>query len=144
MTSEWPRFGRTAALVALAGGVVAGSAILWIGLPLLVLRVAGELTSTPEEFLLVVLLGIPLSMVAFGWLLYRLNAVYERLRPQADAPIARSAWLVSYSDERRGLRRARARRSLLDLAMTASAWAALVLMAIWFFFLADSPLAPLP
>ena len=131
-------------MVALAGGVVAGSAILWIGLPVLVLRVAGELTSTPEEFLLVVLLGIPVSMVAFGWLLYRLNAVYERLRPQADAPIARSAWLVSYSDERRGLRRARARRSLLDLAMTASAWAALVLMAIWFFFLADSPLAPLP
>ena len=42
------------------------------------------------------------------------------------------------------MRRKRAPRPLIDIAMTASAVTALLLMAIWFFFLADSPLAPLP
>ena len=51
---------------------------------------------------------------------------------------------MSSSDERGTLRRARGPRTLLDVSMTASAVAALVLMAVWFFFLAEAPLAPLP
>ena len=42
-------------------------------------------------------------MVAFGWLLYRLNALYEGMHGAAPtARRARSAWLVSSSDERGG------------------------------------------
>ena len=145
MTSHWPSLGRAFAEAALAAGVVAGSVTLWIGLPVLGMWVAGELTSSAEEFLLVILLAIPSSMVLFGWLLYRMNAVYERLHRQPGGGQApRAAWLVASSDERGALRRARAPRRLIDLAMTASAWAAVVLLAIWFFFLAASPLAPLP
>jgi hypothetical protein len=62
---------------------------------------------------------------------------------ERSAPAPRDAWLVSHSDEPRRVRRARAPRTLIDVAMTTSAIAALVLMAIWFFFLAESPLAPM-
>jgi hypothetical protein len=136
---------RAMAMAALAIAIVAGSAFVWIGLPVLGLWLAGELTTTTQGFLFATLGGIPPAMVGFGWLLYRLNAVYEGLRGGGRrAPAPRDAWLVSHSDEPRRVRRARAPRTLIDVAMTASAVAALVLMAIWFFFLAESPLAPLP
>ena len=136
--------GRLLATAVLAVAVVLGSAFLWIGIPLAGLWMAGEVTDRPSTFLLVILLVVPSAMVAFGWLLYRVNALYEQLLGQPEQPPARSAWLVSSSEERRTLRRARGRRTLLDVSMTASAVAALVLMTIWFFFLADTSLAPLP
>jgi hypothetical protein len=126
----------------LAAGVVLGSACLWIGIPVGGLWLAGELTSKATTFLLVILIAVPTSMVAFAWLLYRVNGLYEEMRGGPAGPPARSAWLVSSSDERRAMRRARGPRTLIDASMTASAVAALILMAIWFFFLADSPLAP--
>jgi len=136
---------RAVAAAALRCVVVVGSAVLWIGLPVLGLWVAGELTHSPRGFLFATLLGIPLSMVVFGFLLYRVNAVYERLAGGAEPPRrGRAAWLVASSDERGELRRARSPRPLIEIAMTLSATAALILMAVWFFLLADSPLAPLP
>jgi hypothetical protein len=136
---------RTLAVAALAAAMVVGSVFLWIGLPVLGLWLAGELITTTEGFLFAVLGGIPLAMVGFGWVLYRLNGLYERLHPGDRQPTGRrSAWLVSSSDERGRLRRARAPRSLIDVAMTASAVVALVLMVVWFFFLAEMRLAPLP
>ena len=74
-------------------------------------------------------------MTAFAWLLYRVNGLYERSRGTDGAGgRRRSAWLVSSSDERSRVRRARAPRPLIDVAMTVSATTALVLMAVWFFF----------
>jgi len=119
----------------LAVAVVLGSAALWIGIPLGGLWLAGELTSTAQGFLFATLGGIPLAMTASAWLLYRVNDLYERSRGAEDGSgRRRSAWLVSSSDERNRLRRARAPRALIDVAMTVSASTALVLMAIWFFF----------
>jgi len=119
----------------LAVAVVLGSAALWIGIPLGGLWLAGELTSTAQGFLFATLGGIPLAMTAAAWLLYRVNDLYERSRGTEDGGgRRRSAWLVSSSDERNRLRRARAPRALIDVAMTVSASTALVLMAIWFFF----------
>jgi hypothetical protein len=119
----------------LAVAIVIGSAAMWIGIPLGGLWLAGELTSTAQGFLFATLGGIPLAMTASAWLLYRLNDLYERSR---GAPGGhgrrRSAWLVGSSDERTGIRRARAPRPLIDVAMTVSATTALILMAIWFFF----------
>jgi hypothetical protein len=126
-----------AALLAIA--VVAGSALLWIGIPLGGLWVAGELTGRASTFLLVILLTVPTAMVAFGWVLYRVNGLYEEAHGGPTGPRPRAAWLVS-SSERRPL----GRRTLLDVSMTASATAALILLTVWFFFLAESPLAPLP
>ena len=119
----------------LAVAVLLGSAALWIGIPFGGLWLAGELTSTAQGFLFATLGGIPLAMTAAAWLLYRVNGLYERSRGPDDGDgRRRSAWLVSSSDERNRVRRARAPRSLIDVAMTISATTALVLMAIWFFF----------
>jgi hypothetical protein len=123
---------------ALAVAIVAGSAFLWIGIPVLGLWLAGRFTTTAEGFLFATLGGIPLAMVAFGWVLYRVNAAYMRsLGPDAASERQHSAWLVSVSDERGVSRRARAPRRLIDIAMTVSITIALVLMAIWFFFLSE-------
>jgi hypothetical protein len=126
------------AVAALGLVILAASAFIWIGLPVLGFWIAGRLTSTPEAFLLFVLSAVPLTMVGFGWLLYRVNALYERLRgggPSAGG--SRSAWLVSSSDERARLRRAGAPRSLIDVAMAVSAIVALVLMFVYFFFVGE-------
>ncbi len=136
------RVTRALTIALLAVSVVVGSAMLWIGLPVAGLWLAGELTDRAEMFLFVALLGIPLSMVVCGWVLYRLNGLYEDMRGGPAGPPHRSAWLASSSAEREKLRRARGPRTLIEVSMTASAVAALVLIAIWFFFFADSPLAP--
>jgi hypothetical protein len=121
---------------ALAGAIVFGSAVLWIGIPFAGLWLAGRFTARAEDFLLIVLVAIPTAMVAFGWVLYRLNALYMRCRgPYEGDGRGHSAWLVSLSDERARSRRERAPRPLIDVAMTTSITVALVLMVIWFFFL---------
>lgn len=122
----------------LAVAIVVGSAVLWIGIPILGLWLGGRFTTTAEGFLFATLGGIPLAMVGFGWVLYRVNALYLRSRGPDEAPEHRhSAWLVSYSDERGGSRRQRAPRRLIDVAMTVSLSIALVVMVIWFFFLSE-------
>jgi hypothetical protein len=128
------------AVAALALVIVAGSAFIWIGVPVLGFWIAGKLTTTSEGFLLVVLAAVPLAMVGCSWLLYRVAAVYERLRGAGGGGSSRSAWLVSSSDERARLRRARAPRSLIDVAMAVSAIVALVLMFVYFFFIGEMTL----
>ena len=137
--------GARLALAGLAVAIVAGSALMWIGLPLLGFWLAGELTTTAEGFLFATLGGVPLAMAGLGWLLYRLSRIYESSRgDRRKGAGPRSAWLVSSSEERAQLRRARAPRPLIDVAMTVSAVAAIVIMAIWFFFFAEMTLvAPL-
>lgn len=139
-SNEWVE--RVLAAIA-AALIIAGSLFLWIGIPLLGMWIAGELTSSPQGFLFAVLGGIPLAMIGTGFLLYRLNATYERLRHREGGSGTRSAWLVSQSDERSSLRRARAPRSLVDVALTTSAVLAIVLVIVWFFFLAEMHLAPM-
>ncbi len=128
----------------LAVAIVLGSAFLWIGIPWGGFWLAGKLTTSAEGFLFAVLGGVPLAMAGFGWLLYRLNDLYVSFggvdRP---VPAGRSAWLVASTEERNKVRRARAPRTLIDVAMTTSATVALTLMVVWFFFLAGSPMAPM-
>lgn len=125
------------ALAVLAVTLVVGSAFVWIGVPLGGLWLAGQITQDPNHFLLLGLCSIPTAMVVFGWLLYRVNSLYEGLRARGPgaAPPQRSAWLRSSSDERRAARNGP--RALIDVAMAASAWGAVILMAIWFFFFAE-------
>ena len=132
------------ASAALALAIVVGSLFLWIGVPVLGMWVAGQVTTSSVGFLFACLAGVPLTMVATGFVIYRLNALYEGIRPgDHQAPRGRSAWNVSLSEERAGDRRARAPRPLVDVAMTASAVTALVLLLVWFFFIAEMQLAPM-
>ena len=91
------------------------------------------------------LVVIPLAMVAFGWLLYRVNARYERLRGGGDRRrTGPPAWRGSLGEERASHRRARADRPLIEIAMTVSAVVACVAMAVWFFAFAELRLSPFP
>ena len=128
-----------AALLALV--IVLGSGLLWIGVPIAGFWVAGQLFTDAVDFLLFVLATVPLTMVLVGFALYRVNALYVSLHDEDQPrPASRSAWLVSDSDERRSVRLQRGGRQLIDVAMTVSIVTALVLMVIWFFFLAHQNL----
>jgi hypothetical protein len=135
---------RKALAALLAVVIVAGSLVLWIGIPIAGFWVAGHLFTSSVHILFFSLLAIPLTMIAFGFVLYRVNALYVELRGAEAPPRSRSGWLVSSSDERRSIRMRRGQRQLIDVAMSASIVAALVLLVIWFFFSAEMRLAPLP
>ena len=137
-----PRMLEAVAVALLAVALVVGSMFVWIGVPVGGLWLAGHLTRDSEHFLLLALCGIPTTMVVFGWLLYRLNSVYEGLRAASRPPVVpqRTAWLRSSSDAHRRARDAVPQRALIDTAMIASAWTALALMAVWFFFFAEQKL----
>ncbi len=144
MSARAPDILRGMAAAGLAVAIVAGCAFLWIGIPVLGFWIAGEITTTAQGYLFFVLPTIPVAMVAFGWLLYRLNGVYENVREvEPDAGPTRSAWLGSLSGEREQMRRARTRRTLIDVAMTVSAVGAMVLLVLWFFVFASAPLGPM-
>ena len=132
------------AVAALAVVIVLGSALVWIGVPVAGLWVAGRVTTDPLRFVMFSLLAIPSTMVALGWLLYRAGGHYERLRGTERRGSSPPSWRSSLSEERASDRRRKGGRPLIDITMTASAITALVVMAIWFFFYATSTLAPLP
>jgi hypothetical protein len=97
----------------LAIALVAGSLFTWIGVPLAGLYLAAQVTTEPARVLLLALCGIPTAMVVSGFLLVRLGRVYETLRGPGD------------------------RRPLVETTLTASAWVAVVVMAVWFFAFAE-------
>jgi hypothetical protein len=137
-------WGERVAVAALAVVIVLGSALVWIGVPIGGLWVAGRVTTDPLRFVMFSLLAIPSTMVALGWLLYRAGDHYERLRGTDRRASSPPSWRSSLSEERARDRRRKGGRPLIDISMTVSAITALVVMAIWFFFYATSTLAPLP
>ena len=137
-------WGERAAVAALAVVIVLGSALVWIGVPVAGLWLAGRITTDPLRFVMFSLLAIPSTMVALGWVLYRAGAQYERLRGTERHHTTPPTWRSSLGEERASDRRRKGGRALIDISMTGSAVTALVVMAIWFFFYATSTLAPLP
>jgi hypothetical protein len=122
--------------------IVVGSLIFWIGIPLFWIWVAGQLISEYPSIYLLALAACPLTMIAWGWVLYRVNAIYLELAPPPpDSPgVQRSAWLGSLSDNRKPKRR---QATLLDVSMIVSVIIALTAMAVWFFAFAHNS-GPLP
>jgi hypothetical protein len=128
----------------LAVAVVLGSALMWIGVPVAGFWVAARITGEGVSAVLFALLAIPLTMAAFGWMIYRASARYEALRGGAARRRGPPAWRVSLGEERASERRRAGGRQLIDVAMTVSAAAALVVLTIWFFFFAELRLSPFP
>jgi hypothetical protein len=123
----------------LAALIFAGSLVMWIGIPLgwvwLVSRVADHYPDVYAG----ALFGCPVTMVLFGLLLARLNALHLRVTG-GHADRGRTAWLKSLS----GDRIARRSRTVLDTSMVVSVVIAIVAMAIWYFFFAHSYTPGLP
>jgi hypothetical protein len=138
--------GRSAPLAvyrgALAVAIVVGSLAMWIGIPLFWIWVAGRLIDEYPSIYLLALAACPLTMIGWGWMLYRLNAIYVEIAPRPDETPGsqRSAWLGSLSDNRRPRRR---EATLLDVSMIVSVIIALAAMAVWFFAFAHNT-GPLP
>ena len=138
--------GRSAPLAviraALAIAIVAGSLAMWVGIPAFWIWIAGQLIDEYPSIYMLALGACPLSMILWGWALYRVNAIYlDLVPPPPDAPgTQRSAWLGSLSAERTPRRR---QATLLDVSMIVSVIVAVSVMAVWFFAFAHNS-GPLP
>ena len=131
-------------MAALAVVIVLGSLVLWVAVPFGGLWVAGQVMSDALGAVLFALIAVPAAMVAVGWLLYRANGRYEGLRGTERRAASPPAWRSSLGEERGIDRRRRGGRPLIEIAMTVSAVAALLVLFVWFFIYAELPLSPLP
>jgi hypothetical protein len=85
--------------------------VLWIGIPLAWLRIGSWLSDAGHVVLVVVLVACPITMVLWGWALYRLDNIYFQLTGQE--------------------------RPLLEAMLVVSVLLALPTIAIWFFAFAS-------
>jgi hypothetical protein len=116
-----------------------GSVLLWIGIPVgwlyLASRVAGSAQPSMGPYLMV-LVGIPATMIAMGKLLAALDRVYGRVSGTAPQGRVQAPWHRSMRGDRRPSRP----RSVLDVVMVCSVALAVVCFAVWFFLFAGSSL----
>jgi hypothetical protein len=139
-----PSWSERIEIAALAVVIVLGSLVLWVGVPFGGLWVAGQVAADSLGAALFALVAVPTAMVAVGWLLYRVNGRYEALRGTERRAPSPPAWRSSLGEERAIERRRRGGRPLIEIAMTVSAVAAMLVLFVWFFFFAETPLSPLP
>ena len=131
--------GTGVAKVALIGLMAVGSIFLWIGIPLGWLWIGSQIQSDSGQasfgLYLGVLVGIIVSMVAIGKLLWSLNGVYGRLTG-SEVVRVRMPWHRSLRGEQEG----RQPRQILDVVMVISVASAGFAFLIWFLFFAGSSL----
>jgi hypothetical protein len=116
-----------------------GSIVLWLGIPVGWLYLASRIARSSQPSMgpyLLILVGIPASMIVVGKLLSRLNRTYGAVTGAPPAARSRNAWMKSLRGERDTGRP----RTMLDVVMVWSVALALVCFAIWFFAFAGSSL----
>jgi hypothetical protein len=116
-----------------------GSVFLWIGIPVGWLYIASRMVKTSQPTLgpyVLVILGIPITMVIVGKLLFKLDSVYSNLTGQASEVQVRAAWLKSMRGERTTARR----MTVLEMTMIISVSLAVLAFGAWFFLFAGSSL----
>jgi hypothetical protein len=120
--------------------MAAGSVFLWIGIPVGWLYLASRMVNTSQPTLgpyLLVIFGIPVTMVIVGKLLFKLDGVYQQVTGQRSEVQFRAAWLKSMRGERGGSGR---RLTVLEMTMVISVSIAVTAFGIWFFLFAGSSL----
>ena len=131
--------GTGLAKVALIALMAVGSIFLWIGIPIGWLWIGSQIQSDSGQasfgLYLGVLLGIIVSMVVIGKLLWSLNGVYGRLTG-SEVVRVRMPWHRSMRGEQEG----RQPRQILDVVMVFSVATAGFAFLIWFLFFAGSSL----
>ncbi len=116
-----------------------GSITLWIGIPLGWIWIASQFTTTTQPRIsayLLIIVAIPVSMAIVARGLRVLNRKYGELTGQVTSVRYRGAWLRSMRGERQSNRP----MTVLDIVMVASVSLALLVLLVWFLFLAGSPL----
>jgi hypothetical protein len=131
--------GRALLAALLIALMAIGSVVLWLGIPVGWLYLASRIAKSSQPTMgpyLLVLVGIPASMIVVGKLLSRLDRTYGAVTGVPPAARPRAAWMKSLRAERDSGRR----RTILDVVMVWSVALALVCFAIWFFVFAGSSL----
>jgi hypothetical protein len=118
----------------LAVGIFLGSLALWIAVPVGSLWLASLIGDDAQTVVLSALIICPIAMLVCGLGLSAMYGAYLRVS-DSHATRDRTAWLGSLSGDRG---RRRARRPVLDFSLTFSAGTALVLLLVWFLFLAEN------
>ncbi len=118
----------------LAAGIFLGSLALWIVVPFGSLWIASHLGDDAQTVVLSTLIICPIAMLLCGLGLSWLYGAYLRVSG-ARVSRDRTAWLGSLSGDRRPKR---GRRPILDMSLTISAGTAIVLLLVWFLFLAEN------
>ncbi|MFL5909437.1 MAG: hypothetical protein ACJ768_02545 [Gaiellaceae bacterium] len=116
-----------------------GSVFLWIGIPVGWLYLASRMVNTSQPTLgpyLLVIVGIPITMVIVGKLLFKLDGVYKSLTGQSSEVEFRAPWLKSM----RGERQTHRKLTVLEMTMIISVSIALTAFGLWFFLFAGSSL----
>jgi hypothetical protein len=133
------RTSHKAAALGLILVMVVGSLVLWIGIPVGWLWLASQITGSTQASLgpyLLVIAGIPISMVIAGKFLTRVNAAYGRVTGAAPTVHLQLPWMKSMRGERDSGRPL----TVLEIVMMVTVGTAAVAFAIWFFFFAGSSL----
>jgi hypothetical protein len=116
-----------------------GSVALWLAIPVGWIYLASKLVSSSQPTMgpyVLVLVGIPVSMVIMGKLLAKLNRVYGEVTGTTSKVRVRMPWHRSMRGERDGA----PPRTVLDVVMVASVSVALLCFGVWFFLFAGSSL----
>jgi hypothetical protein len=116
-----------------------GSISMWLVVPVGWVYLASQLQEGSNPSLgpyLLVLFGIPISMVIIGKLLGAADRLYARVRGNPTHVRAQLPWMKSMRGERGSGRQ----RTVLDTVMVLSVSLALVAFGIWFFVFAGSSL----
>lgn len=136
-------FFRSAVTKPVALGLIAlmalGSIAMWLVVPVGWIYLASSLqrSSTPSMGpYLLILFGIPASMVVIGKLLGMLNRYYGRVTGTEPHVRVVMPWHKSMRGERESTRP----RSVLDVVMVLSVSLAMLCFAVWFFAFAGSSL----
>ncbi len=116
-----------------------GSVLLWLGIPVGWLYLVSRLVSSSQPSMgpyVLVLVGIPVSMIVVGKALSKLNRVYGEITGTAPTVRMRNPWMKSMRGERESGRP----RTVLDVVMVWSVSLALLCFGVWFFVFAGSSL----
>ncbi len=116
-----------------------GSVVLWIGIPVGWLYLVSQLVDSSQPSMgpyVLVLVGIPATMIAMGKVLAMLDRAYGRVTRAAPQARVQMPWHRSLRGDRSPARA----HSVLDAVMVASVALAVVCFAVWFFLFAGSSL----
>jgi len=116
-----------------------GSILLWLGIPVGWLYLVSRLVKSSQPSMgpyVLLIVGIPASMIVVGKALSKLNRVYGEVTGTTPTMRVRSPWMKSMRGERDSGRQ----RTVLDVVMVWSVALALLCFGVWFFAFAGSSL----
>jgi hypothetical protein len=119
--------------------MIIGGLFLWIGIPVIWLWIASQLTKSTQPSIgpyMLIAFGIPISMFAMARVLKRIDSVHSRATGRQLTVRVALPWLKSMRGERHSVRPTTA----LDLIMLSTLALAMLAFAIWFFGFAGSSL----